>query len=250
MLFNPAEMKRKKVFLGGTCNNSNWREALIADLTIDYFNPVVDDWTEEDYKRELKERETCDFCLYVITPKITGVYSIAEVIDDSNKRPERTVFAFITTDQDKIFSVDQIKSLNKVGEMVKRNGGTWCKSLSEVAQYLNTTTPKHKDMGEISDGYHTFDELYHHRAILFSVVCNNNSKIAWKSKQHDDGSMYDGMFIVGIDTPYGQATYHYDIDPYWDLFHVEELERAPKWDGHSPEEAIKRIALLGGNSME
>jgi hypothetical protein len=53
--------------------------------------------------------------------------------------------------------------------------------------------------------------------------------------------MYDGMFIVGIDTGEGQATYHYDVDPYWDLFHVKELERAPEWDGHTPEIAIERI---------
>ena len=36
----------KKVFLGGTCNDSLWREELIKKLEIDYFNPVVDDWTE------------------------------------------------------------------------------------------------------------------------------------------------------------------------------------------------------------
>lgn len=52
------------------------------------------------------------------------------------------------------------------------------------------------------------------------------------------------MFIVGIDTPDGQATYHYDVVPYWDLFHVKELEFAPEWDGHTPDEAIRRIGLL------
>lgn len=100
-------------------------------------------------------------------------------------------------------------------------------------------------LGGVSDGYHTFDELYHHRAVLFSVICNTNKDIAWKSKLHDTGDMYDGMFIVGIDTPAGQATYHYDIDPYWEMFNVKELAKAPKWDGHSPEEAIRRIGLLG-----
>lgn len=58
--------------------------------------------------------------------------------------------------------------------------------------------------------------------------------------------MYNGMFIVGIETPEGQATYHYDIDPYWDLFRVKELEYVPKWDGHTPEQAIKRIHSLSG----
>lgn len=98
--------------------------------------------------------------------------------------------------------------------------------------------------GETSDGYHTFNELYHHRAVLFSVVVAANSERAWKSKLHNDGTMYDGMFIVGVDTPQGQATYHYDMEPYWDMFWCKELERAPEWDGHTPDEAIERIGSL------
>lgn len=99
-------------------------------------------------------------------------------------------------------------------------------------------------IGGLSDGYHTFNELYHHRAILFSVICNLFPEKAWKSKLHDTGDMYEGMFIVGIETPKGQATYHYDIEPYWNMFNVIELDKAPKWDGHTPQEAIDRIATL------
>ncbi len=99
--------------------------------------------------------------------------------------------------------------------------------------------------GETSDGYHTFNELYHHRAVLFSVIVRDHRELAWKSKAHHDGTMYDGMFIVGIETPTGQATYHYDIDPYWDMFDCKELDRAPEWDGHTSDEAIERIATLG-----
>lgn len=98
--------------------------------------------------------------------------------------------------------------------------------------------------GETSDGYHTFDELYHHRAVLFSVIVKAFQEKAWKARLHNDGTMYDGMFIVGIDTPYGQASYHYDIDPYWDMFECRELERAPEWDGHMPALAIERIGKL------
>lgn len=98
--------------------------------------------------------------------------------------------------------------------------------------------------GNTSDGYHTFNELYHHRAILFSIIVKAFSDKAWKSLRHHDGTMYDGMFIVGIDTPEGQATYHYDINPYWDMFECRELERAPEWDGHTPAQAIERIGRL------
>ena len=98
---------KNKVFLGGTCNESTWRNDLIKLLKIDYFNPVVDDWNEEAYQEELRQREICDFCLYVITPKMTGVYSIAEVVDDSNKRPEKTIFCYLIIDEsnNKIYKV-------------------------------------------------------------------------------------------------------------------------------------------------
>lgn len=143
----------KKVFLGGTWNNSLWRNELIPMLNIDYFNPVVDDWTEECYQEELKQREICDYCLYVITPRMTGVYSIAEVVDDSNKRPERTIFCVLEEDRmqnvsekslyaeirNKVyFNKGQLKSLDKVGIMVENNGGKYFKSLFQVAEYLNS----------------------------------------------------------------------------------------------------------------
>ena len=104
--------------------------------------------------------------------------------------------------------------------------------------------------GETSDGYHTFNELYHHRAVLFSVIVRDHRELAWKARKHHDGTMYDGMFIVGIDTPNGQATYHYDLDPYWDMFDCEEREFAPEWDGHTSDEAIARIAELGSGTCE
>ena len=105
------------------------------------------------------------------------------------------------------------------------------------------------NIGEFSDGYHTFNELYHHRAILFAVICNQFKKLAWKSLNHSDNDepMYDGMFIVGINTPQGPASYHYNIEPYWDLFDCEELPKAPEWDLHTPDDAIKRIYSLVEN---
>ena len=131
----------KKVFLGGTCNESQWREKLIPLLQISYFNPVVPDWTDEAYQEELKQREICDYRLYVITPKMTGVYSIAEVVDDSNKRPEKTIFAFIDDvdekDEPLEFTKGQTKSLLAVGKMVQTNGGKFFTSLKEVANWVN-----------------------------------------------------------------------------------------------------------------
>jgi hypothetical protein len=130
-------IESKKVFLGGTCNESTWRDELIPMLSIDYFNPVVPDWTPECMAEELRQRELCDYCLYVITPRMTGAYSIAEVVDDSNKQPEKTVFCVIPVDF-LHFTQGQMRSLEQVGKMVERNGGRCCKDLECVAEYLNS----------------------------------------------------------------------------------------------------------------
>lgn len=122
------------VFLGGTCNDSTWRETLISQLEVSYFNPVVEDWTEECMAEELRQREISNFCLYVITADMTGVYSIAEAIDDSNKRPDKTIFSFVEDG----FNRHQIKSLMQVAKMVKSNGGHTMQ-FDEIANFLNHT---------------------------------------------------------------------------------------------------------------
>ena len=122
-----------KIFLGGTCAESTWRDELIKLLEIDFFNPIVPDWTPECHAEEIKQRESCDYVLYVITSEMEGVYSIAEVVDDSNKRPEKTLFCFL----EEGFHEGQIKSLNQVSKMVKDNGGKVFKELVEIAMYVN-----------------------------------------------------------------------------------------------------------------
>jgi len=128
----------QKVFLGGTCNESSWRNDVAVNFEINYFNPVVDVWTEECYQKELQEREICDYCLYVITPKMTGAYSIAEAVDDSNKRPTKTIFCFLKEDENFTFNKGQLKSLDKVGLMIESNGGKYFRSLSAAVDYLNS----------------------------------------------------------------------------------------------------------------
>lgn len=126
----------KKVFLGGTCNESTWRNQMmkhLCDAGMEYFNPVVTDWDDKAQANELQERENCDFCLYVITPKMTGTYSIAEVVDDSNKRPEKTVLVMLRRDGDEWFSASQWHSLKAVAGMVRRNGGAVFDNLKHAA---------------------------------------------------------------------------------------------------------------------
>ncbi len=128
-----------KVFLGGTCNGSSWRDKIIPVLRekgIDYFNPVVDDWTPDCQVEEQYQKKICDYHLYVITPKMTGVFSIAEVVDDSNKIPSKTIFALLLEDGT-LFTKEQRKSLEAVKKMVKDNGATVLDTWSEVASYLS-----------------------------------------------------------------------------------------------------------------
>lgn len=99
--------------------------------------------------------------------------------------------------------------------------------------------------GETSDGFHTFNELYEHRAMLTAALASLVPyDVVWKSKLHHDGTMFDGMFIVGFETPDGTATYHYDIDPWWGRFPVQELDRAFPHDGHTSADVLTRIPRL------
>jgi hypothetical protein len=127
----------KKVFLGGTCNGSTWRNDFIKKLKIGYYQPESDNWTPAMMQEEIKQREDCDFCLYVITPKMTGVYSIAEAVDDSNKRPGKTIFCYLACDDEEKFSEAQIKSLEQTAKMISENGAKFFNSLDEVLNYLN-----------------------------------------------------------------------------------------------------------------
>ena len=128
----------KRVFLGGTCNGSNWRDILIPKLKIEFFNPVVADWTEAAQERELLERKQADFVLYVLTPKMRGVYAVAEVADDSNKRPEKTILCILTEDSEEIFDAVELRSLTAVKDLILRNGAGFFSSLDLTAEYLNS----------------------------------------------------------------------------------------------------------------
>ena len=127
----------KKVFLGGTCNGSLWRNEVIKDLKLSFFNPMQEEWTPAMMEEEIKQRAECDFCLYVLTPTMEGFFAVAEIVDDSNKRPGKTIFCFLEEDEGKTFSAVQKKSLTQVAKMVKENGAMYFDNLTEVVNFLN-----------------------------------------------------------------------------------------------------------------
>lgn len=109
------------------------------------------------------------------------------------------------------------------------------------------------DTNQISDGYHTFGELYEHRIVLWISRCrgirvSGHHKLrdeVWISTKHSDGGVWDGWFMLGIGfNPGDQMTYHLPMN-YWDeCDFAQVLEQAPPYDGHTSADVLKRIALL------
>lgn len=101
-------------------------------------------------------------------------------------------------------------------------------------------------MGKLSDGYHTFDELYEHRCLLFAAFLKNNCSSAWRSPRHHDGTQFRGWFIAGAFLgneagEYKQISYHMP-DRMWSLLDgIFTLERSPKWDGHTSQDVCDRL---------
>lgn len=101
-----------------------------------------------------------------------------------------------------------------------------------------------KDMGEVSDGYHTFNELYAHRVRLFSTLMNAFRESAWWSFQHHDGEQWDGWVLAGIDTPEGAVTYHLPESEIEHLPKGTEIEFGKEWDGHTADDVLNRLLSL------
>lgn len=134
----------------------------------------------------------------------------------------------------------------------------------DYAKEINKDIQRLKQKGQlrpkdISDGYHTIGDLYDHRLALTVALCHSikwvnemyvmndmvdsDDAYCYKSKLHSDGTMFDGMFIVVIETEDGQISYHYNLE-HWDKFKIEEKEMANEYDGHTPEMCIERLLKL------
>lgn len=127
-----------KVFLGGTYGDTPWRDELIPLLIerkIDFFNPIVRDWTPECVEIEDREKDICDVHLYYITSEMKGVYSIAEAVESAFKK--KCLFVVNTDNFDK----GQAKSLNAVANLIYKNGGefmiTWGPDSAVLVEVAN-----------------------------------------------------------------------------------------------------------------
>ena len=112
-----------------------------------------------------------------------------------------------------------------------------------IVRSIIDSLQQEQDMGEVSDDYHTFNELYYYR-MLYNAAFFNLLPKDWvhKSKKHHTGEecFGGGWFIVMANLPTGQISNHYELKD-WDLFRVPEKEIADEWDGHTPQEAAERL---------
>lgn len=135
-----------KIFLGGTVAGYDWRKLIEKEFkcyrNIELFNPIVSKWTKECIIRENEYKENCDISLFVITPYMEGIYSIAEAVEESNKRPERTIFVILDNvkynNEIRTFTEHMKHSLTVTGELIERNGGQFFNSLEELINYIRS----------------------------------------------------------------------------------------------------------------
>lgn len=100
------------------------------------------------------------------------------------------------------------------------------------------------DPSEVSDGYHTFNELYRHRMALMAALMRFSGASCWRSRQHHDGTMFNGFFIVGMTLGIvepNQITYHVELKHWEEFAFAPTLEKAPEFDGHTPEDVVRRL---------
>lgn len=119
---------------------------------------------------------------------------------------------------------------------------------------VSNSTSEYETIGDVSDGYHTFDELYNFRmlynAAFFNELAKNKKYNVHKSKRHSNGEACfgGGWFIVMATLPTGQISNHYELKD-WDLFHCEEREFADTWDMHNSNMAAKRLKAFIRNGQ-
>lgn len=133
-----------RVFMGGTCQGFDWRKVLEKRMddceNVELFNPVVDNWTCERIRIENEYKNSCEICLFIITPYMEGIYSIAEVVDLSNKKPKGLIFAYIDHFEDdkevRDFTNKMKHSLDVTAELISKNGAVVFTSLDDVETYI------------------------------------------------------------------------------------------------------------------
>lgn len=130
-----------------------------------------------------------------------------------------------------------------MGNILLVPNGAIAKVTNRVGSFQQVIQIENGRANDVSDGFHTYDELYDHRMALTAALTAAVPEISWRSREHhpDGEPMFEGFFIVGITLPTGVITYHYKFE-HWEKFnHVPVIDHAPAWDGHLPKDCIERL---------
>ena len=135
------------IYLGGTVN-SEWRTAFITilnkeNLPLRCYNPIVENWTSACIDLEDLVKESSKYHVYVITPAMHGVYSIAELCESAHNPRKKTFFYFKETDVDSDgntieWDPQQKNSLTAVANLLLRHGAIRAYSMDALVELIVT----------------------------------------------------------------------------------------------------------------
>ncbi|WP_156341526.1 hypothetical protein [Pseudanabaena sp. 'Roaring Creek'] len=97
------------------------------------------------------------------------------------------------------------------------------------------------DPNQVSDGFHTFGELYDHRCLLFIHLLQIHANLSFASYSHDDGTSWKGWFIAGCKLDGGMITYHLPVKFAELIPESIWIYKAPPWDGHTSKDVCDRL---------
>lgn len=109
-----------------------------------------------------------------------------------------------------------------------------------------------EERSKLTDGYHSFTELYEFRKIYNAALFNKFEQDSYdsydvhKSWRHNDGELCFGgdWFIVSAKLPSGLISNHYHKSD-WDLFKIPIYEKALfKYDNHTSQDVLFRLKNL------
>lgn len=119
-------MTNNVIFLGGSCNPTKWRAEIAIPFleknNIPYYNPQVDDWSEELVAIEADAKENAEFLLFVIDSKTRAIASMLEATE------------YALTGRNVLLIVDDIVDGEDIGDQLIT--GSELKDLNRGRAYL------------------------------------------------------------------------------------------------------------------
>ena len=143
------------IFLGGTTNGSTWRNEfiqLVSEINpnLKYFNPVVPNWTQECIDLENFVKAHATYHVYVLTPRLVGYYSIAEMVESVHTSGKKVFFYIQEEDVDDSgnpfkWQLGPRNSLTVIGNLLKSHGAIEAKNMNDLVSKISddfNKTPK------------------------------------------------------------------------------------------------------------